>query len=147
MALFPTLSSFHPFVTVPELAPPHSFLPFSKPLQFFPQLLFLCTWPSVCLCLSPAACMCVSVQCVFDNITVNFNVPQWVECTLHCSSIRTRLTDSVYTFNNAGQCLTFAGVQHQHTPWLPGVAHVHARTHIDAHMQTFARGPVAHVGC
>lgn len=66
--------------------------------------------------LFPAACMCGSVQFILENITVNFYVPHWLECTLHCSSIRFRLTDSVYTFNNAGQCLTSASVQHQHTP-------------------------------
>lgn len=75
--------------------------------------------------------------CIWENITVNFNAPQWVQFTLHCSSIRFRLTDSVYTFNNAGQRLMSASLQHQHTLWLHVLVprhamctHAHRRTHI-----------------
>lgn len=73
-------------------------------------------------------CVCVWYcgVCIRGNITVNFNAPQWVQFTLHCSSIRFRLTDSVYTFNNAGQRLMSASLQHQHTLWLHALVPMHA---------------------
>lgn len=43
------------------------------------------------------------IKCISDNICVNFNASQWAECTLHCSSIRVQLSDSMYAFNNTNQ--------------------------------------------
>lgn len=107
------------------------------------DLLFLASQPILSPSLFLAACVFGSAQFILENITVNFYVPEWVECRLHCSSIRFWLTDSMYTFNNAGQCLTFASVQHQHTPGLPDVELTRTHTHQCTHATTFAHGPAA----